>query len=173
MTKNTHLCCIQCTVFQTKKNQEDDNGTPKKSRPRPAGGTGFLPPPPGGVGGIAPPPGGAGGTKAPPSASSFFQSGGDSLQQQTNTVSSVQNNTNNLDLLLDIGGPTRNTNIGQGQTMASFGGQGQSNTQSQNIDLLGGFDSSFDPLSSGTNTQQDPAQPAQGTDPWGEFTGAK
>ena len=84
----------------------------------------------------------------------------------------MQNNTNNVDLLLDLGGPTESTNIGQDQTVTSVGGQ--SNTQSQNIDLLGGFDSSFDLLSSSTGTQQqDPAQPAQGTDPWGEFTGAK
>ena len=156
--------------FQTKKKEEDDGGTPKKTRPRPAGGPGLLPPPPGGVGGIAPPPGSTGVTKPQPQGGSLFQSGGDSLQQ-TNSTTPVQNNTNNLDLLLDIGGPTTNTNIGQvqGQTMP----HGQSNTQSLNVDLLGGFDSSFDPLSSGTSSQQDTAQPAQGTDPWGEFTGAK
>ena len=86
----------------------------------------------------------------------------------------MQNNTNNLDLLLDFGGSVENTNVGQsqGQSVASTGGQG--NTQSQNTDLLGGFDSDFDSLiSSSSGSQQSQAQPAGGSDPWGEFTSAR
>ena len=83
----------------------------------------------------------------------------------------MQNNTNNVDLLLDFGGSSESSRIGQAGAST---GDSQSNTQSQNIDLLGGFDSSFDPLgSSSSSEQQTPAQPMGGTDPWGEFTSAR